>query len=110
LDRGSSSKLRIVIGLPPRVEQTDLGSRHLVENPLRKRSLMAQLVVPKVGHLSVGRSANDVWTRFELLDSQESIMVRWLILRRNAQPTVIGIEWFFRHWTQWFADSSYRVG
>jgi len=47
-----------------------------------------------VGHLPVGRVGDRVGVRFEQLDRQQPIVVRRLLIRRNAEPLAIGIERF----------------
>ena len=45
-----------------------------------------------VGHLPVGRRFDHFEVTLEKFDAQQPIVVRWLILGRDAEPDVIGIE------------------
>jgi hypothetical protein len=48
-----------------------------------------------VGHLPVGRVANDVWVVFIERDPEQPIVIRRLLLGRDAEPFAVGIEDFF---------------
>ena len=53
---------------------------------------MAERVSPDVRDLSFGRVADHVGIRFELFDPQQPIIVRRLMLGRNAEPLIIRIK------------------
>ena len=75
-----------------RIEQARLGGRQLIKDPLGNARELSQLVGPHVGRLPLGGVADDLGIGLEAFHAQQPIMIRRLVLGRNAQPAMIRIE------------------
>jgi len=87
-----SPKLCIVVCLLLWIEQQHAGRGHLVQDSLRIRRVLPELMATEMGHLPIGRVTDDFRVRLESFDTQEPVVVRRVILRWNTKPTMIGVE------------------
>ncbi len=90
----SRSKLLVVDRFLLRIEQTNPGRGHLVEQLLGKFGVLARLKVPEVSRLAIGGIVDYIGIAFEQRRGQQAIMVRRLFLRRDSQPDMIWVKNF----------------
>jgi len=86
----------VVLRFLVRIEQACLGGGQFVENLLRQRRVLAQLVAPHMGHLPLGCVPDDFGIVLQRIEAQEPVVVWRLMFRWNAKPPVIRIE-LLRH-------------
>jgi len=78
------------------IEEADAGGRDFVEQLLRFFASLAGLKGPQVQHQAVSRVGDDLGVGFEERDAQKAVMICRLLMRRDAEPGVVGIK-AFRH-------------
>ena len=87
-------KLLIVSGSLFGIEQTNPRRCHFVQQPLGQRAILPRLKRPQMGHLAIGSAIDHVAIGLEKFETQQPILVRRLLLRRNSEPNMIRIEIF----------------
>ncbi len=95
--RGGGPQQGVVTGPATRVHQREPGRGHLVQQPLRVCRMGTRLEAPQVGHTLIGGVGDDVRVGLEAGNPQQPVMIRRLLLGRDRQPLVIGIELLLHH-------------
>ncbi len=92
-DRPSSVRSAVVVGrLALGVEQHYPGCGDFIEQFLREGRFGARLKRPQKRHPLIGGVGDDVGGRLESRHAQQAIVVGRLLLERDRQPFVVGIE------------------
>ena len=84
--------LLIIGGAGRWIQQTMLRSGDLIEQPLRIRRVGSRLPASQQGHSTLCSRFDHIGIRFIKRHAQQPIVVRGLLVRRNAEPLVIGIK------------------
>jgi hypothetical protein len=85
-------QLSVVCRLSRRIEQRYSRRRYLVEELLRFLTALACLKRPQVQHRPIGSVGDHVRVRFIHGNAEQPIVIRRLLVGRNAEPGVVGIK------------------